>query len=134
MGEIAPAVAADGAANGYLSIVTKFTALQKAAAGLFEHAEQIAQRMRANADSAVVVAELCAAAEADARHVAAVAEVGEAFGQVVGGCKRLLSSAEQTHQAATDVKAAHQAEYGPVHAAATASRARQAKPGFYRPL
>ncbi|WRZ96406.1 hypothetical protein OHB54_46515 (plasmid) [Streptomyces sp. NBC_01007] len=134
MGEIAPAVAADGAANGYLTIVTKFTALQKAAAGLFEHAEQLAQRMRANADSAVVVAELCAVAEADDRHVAAVAEVGEAFGQAVGGCKRLLSSAEQTHQAAAEVKAAHQAEYGPVHAAATASRARQAKPGFYRPI
>ncbi|MFG2451025.1 hypothetical protein ACGFSG_16725 [Streptomyces sp. NPDC048512] len=83
----------------------------KAAAGLFEHAEQITQRVRANTDSAI--AELCAAEEADARHVAAVSEGGEAFGQVVGGCKHLPSSAEHTHQAATDVKAAHRRQGRP---------------------
>ncbi|MFE2829002.1 hypothetical protein [Streptomyces sp. NPDC059271] len=106
---------------------------RKAAAGPFEHAEQITQRVWANTDSAIAIAELCATEEADARHVAAVSEDGEAFGQVVGGCKHLPSSAEHTHQAATDVEAAHQAEFGPVHAATT-SKAREAKPGFYQPL
>ncbi|MFD5814747.1 hypothetical protein [Streptomyces sp. NPDC127038] len=134
MGEIASAVAADGAANGYQAVGAKFTALQSAAADLFEHAERLAQRMRANANAALTVAELCAAAEADPRHVAAVAEVGAAFGQVSGECTRLVCSAEQTHQATADVQAAHQAEYGAVHEAATASKARQAKPGFYRPV
>ncbi|MEV0185840.1 hypothetical protein AB0I54_42230 [Streptomyces sp. NPDC050625] len=134
MGQIAPAVGADGAANGYTVLVTKFTALQHAAAQLLEHAEYVAQRMRANADAAVTVAELCAAAEVDPRHVAGVADVGEAFGRVVGGCKRLMSAADSMHQAAGHLKSEHQAEYGGIHAAATASNARQAKPGFYRPL
>ncbi|MGW2770142.1 hypothetical protein [Streptomyces sp. NPDC001275] len=134
MGQIAPAMSADGAANGYTALVTKFTALQKATAQLMEQAEVLAQHMRANADAAVTVADLCAAAEVDPRHVAAVADIGEAFGQVVGGCKRLVSAADQMHQAAGHLKSVHQAEYGGIHAAATASRARQAKPGFYRPL
>ncbi|UXY24986.1 hypothetical protein N8I84_41885 (plasmid) [Streptomyces cynarae] len=134
MGQIAPAVGADGAANGYTALVAKFTALQHAAAQLLEEAEHVAQRMRDNANAAVTVAELCAAAEVDPHHVAAVADVGEAFGRVVGGCKQLQSAAESMHQAAGHLKDEHQAEYGGIHAAATSSKARQAKPGFYRPL
>lgn len=134
MGHIAPAVNADGDANGYIALVSKLVALQVAAAQLLEHAERVAQQMRANADFAVTVAELCAAAEVDARHVGAVGEVGQAFARVVGGCKRLMSAADTMHTAAGHLKREHQAEYGGVHAAVTASRARQAKPGFYRPL
>ncbi|WP_432101221.1 hypothetical protein [Streptomyces sp. WAC 04229] len=134
MGHIAPAVNADGASNGYVALVSKLVALQVAAAQLLEHAERVAQQMRANADFAVTVAEFCAAAEVDPRHVGTVDEVGRAFARVVGGCKRLMSSADTMHAAAGHLKSEHQAEYGGVHAAATASRARQAKPGFYRPL
>ncbi|MFH8939558.1 hypothetical protein [Streptomyces griseosporeus] len=132
MGEIAPAVGADGANNGYTALVTKFTALQNAAAQLLERAEHLAQRMRANADAAVTVADLCAAAEVDSRHVAAIADVSEGFGRVVGGSKRLMGVADAMYTAADDLKTEHQAEYGGVHAAATASKARQARPGFYR--
>lgn len=133
MGQLAPAVGADGVNNGYTALVAKFTALQTAATGLLEEAERLAQRMRANADAAVTVADLSAAAHVDARHVAAVADVGAAFGRVVGGCKQLMGAAEAMHTAASHLKAEHQAEYGAIHAAVTASRARQAAPGFYRP-
>ncbi|MFE2586367.1 hypothetical protein [Streptomyces sp. NPDC059378] len=133
MGHIAPAVAADGAANGYTAIAAKFNALQHAAASLMEEAEVVAQRMRTNGNAAVRVAELCAAAEADPAHVAAVADVGEAFGRVVGGCKRLTGAADRVHQAAGHLRSEHQAEYGGINTAMTTSKARQAKPGFYVP-
>ncbi|MFD5430358.1 conjugal transfer protein TraB [Streptomyces sp. NPDC127084] len=134
MGETAPAVGADGAANGFTALTAKFTALQRAAGALVEEAERLAVRMRANANAAVELADLNAAAEVDPRHIARTADIGEAFGRVVGGCKALQGAADTVHTAAGNVKAAHQAEYGPTHAAVTASRARQAKPGFYRPL
>ncbi|MFI8214005.1 hypothetical protein [Streptomyces werraensis] len=133
MGEIAPAVSADADANGYTAIHTKLTALQRAAAQLMEHAERVALRMRANARAAVTVADLSAAAQVDARHVAAINEVATSFGRVVGGARRLSSAADTMHQAAGHLKREHQAEYGGVHAAVTASKARQAKPGFYQP-
>ncbi|CAM5698343.1 Conjugal transfer protein TraB OS=Streptomyces tendae OX=1932 GN=GUR47_38350 PE=4 SV=1 [Streptomyces tendae] len=75
MGEIAPAVSADADANGYTAIHTKLTALQRAAEQLMEHAERVALRMRANARAAVTVADLSAAAQVDARHVALINEV-----------------------------------------------------------
>ncbi|MFD5572755.1 hypothetical protein [Streptomyces cadmiisoli] len=132
MGKIAPAVSADGANNGYTALVTKFTALQHAAAVLLEEAERLAQRMRVNADAAVTVADLCAAAQVDDVHVAAVADVGEAFGRVVAGCKRLMGAADDLHTAAGHLKTEHQAEYGGIHEAVTTSGVRQALPGFYR--
>jgi hypothetical protein len=132
MGYNGPAIGADGANNGYTTLHTKFTALQKAAAGLMEEAELVAQRMRANADASVTVADLCAGADVDPVHVAAIADIGEAFGRTVGGCKQLLAAADFVHQAAGHLKTQHQAEYGGIHAAAAASRARQARPGFYQ--
>jgi hypothetical protein len=132
MGQIASPVGADGAANGYTALIAKFTALQKAAAGLMEEAELVAQRMRHNADAATAVADLSAAAHVDGVHVAAIADVGHAFAMVAGGCKHMMSAADTMHTAAGHLKHEHQAEYGPIHAAVTASRARQAKPGFYR--
>ncbi|UXY40515.1 hypothetical protein [Streptomyces albidocamelliae] len=131
MGQIAP-VGDDGDANGYMGLATKFTALQTTAAHLLEHAELIAQRMRANAATAVRVAELSAAAEVDPAHVAAVTDVAGAFGRVVGGCKNLMGAVDGVHQAAGNLKAEHRAEYGAIHDAATASKARQARPGFYQ--
>ncbi|MFE2337317.1 hypothetical protein [Streptomyces coelicoflavus] len=121
-----------GAANGYTALVVKFTALQKAANGLLDEVEFLAQRMRRNADAATTVADLSAAAHVDPAHVAAIADVGNAFAQAVGGCKRLMSAADTMHTAAGHLRHEHQAEYGAIHAAVTASRARQAKPGFYR--
>lgn len=132
MGQIASPVGADGAANGYIALTAKFTVLQKAAANLMEEAELVAQRMRRNADAATAVADMSAAAHVDGVHVAAIADVGQAFAMVVGGCKRMMSAADTMHTAAGHLKHEHQAEYGPIHAAVTASRARQAKPGFYR--
>ncbi|MFI1377290.1 hypothetical protein ACH4UY_35475 [Streptomyces longwoodensis] len=132
MGQSTSLVGADGAANGYVALIAKFTALQNAAGGLMEEAELVAQRMRRNADAATAVADLSAAAHVDGVHVAAIADVGQAFAVVVGGCKRMLSVADTMHTAAGHLKHEHQAEYGPIHAAVTASRARQAKPGFYQ--
>ncbi|MEU0054671.1 hypothetical protein [Streptomyces sp. NPDC006309] len=131
MGQIAP-VGADGANNGYTAISAKFLALQKAAAGLLEEAEHLALRMRVNADAATAVSDLCAMAQADSRHVATVAAVGTAFSRVVNGCTALMGAADAMHTAAGHLRTEHQTEYGGIHAAATASRARQAAPGFYR--
>lgn len=132
MGQNASPVGADGAANGYTALTAKFTVLQKAAADLMEEAELVAQRMRRNADTATAVADLSAAAHVDGVHVAAIADVGHAFAMVAGGCTRMMSAADTMHTTAGHLKHEHQAEYGPIHAAVTASRARQAKPGFYR--
>ncbi|MEV5178067.1 hypothetical protein AB0L10_45385 [Streptomyces flaveolus] len=134
MGQIAPAIGADGADNGYTALVAKFTALQNAAASLFAEAERLSLRMRVNADAATVVSDLCAVAEVDARHVAAVAAVGAAFGGVVNGCSGLMGAVDALHTAAGHLKSEHQTEYGGIHAAVTASGVRQAKPGFYQPL
>ncbi|MFD9007434.1 hypothetical protein ACFV0T_42040, partial [Streptomyces sp. NPDC059582] len=60
----------------------------------------------------------------------AVADVGEAFGRVVGGCKRLTGAADRAHRAAGHLRSEHQAEYGRINTAMTSSKARQAKPGF----
>ncbi|MFI1004929.1 hypothetical protein ACIP10_36115 [Streptomyces galbus] len=132
MGQSTSLVGADGAANGYVALTAKFTALQHAAGGLLEEAELVAQRMRRNAATATAVADLSAAAHVDGVHVAAIADVGLAFAVVVGGCKRMMSVADTMHTSAGHLKQEHQAEYGPIHAAVTASRARQAKPGFYQ--
>lgn len=132
MGQIAPVVGADGANNGYTALAAKFVALQNAAARLLEESERLAQRMRANRDAATVVADLSAAARVDDRHVTAVTDIAAAFGRVVGGCTQLMDAADAMHTAAGQLKTEHQAEYGGIHAAVTASRARQAAPGFYR--
>ncbi|MGW2964965.1 hypothetical protein ACWDGI_41870 [Streptomyces sp. NPDC001220] len=132
MGEIAPAVGADGAANGYQAVAVKFRALQKASADLFDAAETVAQSMRDDSRFAIDVAELCALAEVDPRHVMTVVEVGARFGEVVGGCTQLMGAADRVHQAARQLQHEHQAEYGGVWEAVTTSPARQAKPGFYR--
>jgi hypothetical protein len=133
VGEITPAVSADADANRYTAIQAKLATLQRAAEQLMEHAERVARRMRANADAAVNVAELSAGAQVDARHVAVIEEVATAFGRAAGGARSLSGAAESMHQAAGHVRHAHEAEYGGIRAAAAASSARQAKPGFYRP-
>ncbi|MGA5207929.1 hypothetical protein [Streptomyces variegatus] len=132
MGQSTSPVGADGAANGYTALIAKFTALQKTAASLVEETDLVAQRMQRNADAAIAVADLSAAAHVDGVHVAAIVDVGNAFAKVVGGCKHMMSAADTMHTAAGHLKHEHQAEYGPIHAAVTASRARQAKPGFYQ--
>ncbi|MFJ9931372.1 hypothetical protein ACIRU5_35810 [Streptomyces misionensis] len=134
MANNAPAIGADGAANGFSAVEAKLAALQKAAIGLQEETGVLVKQMRVNANAALKVAELSAAAEVDSRHVAAVVEIGAAFARVVGGCKVLIAAADTVHQATGHLRAEHKAEYGGIHAAVTASRARQAKPGFYRPL
>ncbi|MFE6357533.1 conjugal transfer protein TraB [Streptomyces rochei] len=133
MGQIAPALGADGADNGYAALVAKFTILQSAAANLLAEAERLSLQMRVNADAATAVSDLCAVAEVDARHVATVATIGAAFGRVVTGCTGLMGAADTLHTAVGHLKAEHQAEYGGIYEAVAASGVRQAKPGFYRP-
>ncbi|MGW5497733.1 hypothetical protein [Streptomyces olivaceoviridis] len=132
MGQTVPAIDADGAGNGYTALVAKFTALQNAAAGLLAEAERLSLRMRANAGAATAVSDMCALAEVDARHVAAVGAVGEAFGRVVRGYKGLMGAAETLHSAVGRLKNEHQAEYGGIYEAVAASGVRQARPGFYQ--
>jgi hypothetical protein len=132
MGEITSAAGSEGAANGYTALAAKLQAMQQAADALLEQAEQVASRMRRNANAAVTLADLCAAAEVDPRHVAAIGDVSLAFGRVAGGGRRVASAAETVGQAAGHLRAQHRVEYGGIHAAAAASRVRQAKPGFYR--
>lgn len=132
MGEIAAAVGADGASNGFQAVEAKFNALQKAASDLFEVTETVAQSMRDNSKFAIDVAELCALAEVDPRHVLNVAEVGARFGEVVGGCTQLQGAADRVHQAARHLQHEHRAEYGGVYDEVTRSPARQARPAFYR--
>jgi hypothetical protein len=132
VGEIALSVPADGDSNGFSAVQLKLAALQRAAAQLQEHAERVAQRMRANAKTAATVADLSAAAQVDGRHVTAIAEVAGHFRRVAGGARGLSGTADTMHQAAGHVRSEHRAEYGGVQASVAASRARQAKPGFYR--
>ncbi|MFF4918874.1 hypothetical protein [Streptomyces tendae] len=132
MGDIALSVAADGNANGFSAVQAKLAALQRTAVQLHEHAERVAQRMRANAKTAAAGADLSAAAQVDGRHVSAIEEVAAHFGRVARGARGLSGSADAMHRAAGRVRSEHRAEYGGVQAAVTASRARQAKPGFYR--
>uniref|UniRef100_UPI003F49A295 hypothetical protein n=1 Tax=Streptomyces achromogenes TaxID=67255 RepID=UPI003F49A295 len=132
MVQIAPAAGADGAGNGYTALDRKFTVLQQAAAALQEEAERTAQRMRANADAAVTVADLCAAAEVDGVHVAAVADIGAEFAKVAGSYKQVMSAADTLHTAAGHLRSEHQAEYGGIYEAVAVSGVRQARPAFYQ--
>ncbi|MGK5497550.1 hypothetical protein [Streptomyces sp. URMC 125] len=132
MGEITPAAESEGAANGYTALAAKLQAMQQAADALLEQAEQVASRMRRNANAAVTLADLCAAAEVDPRHVAVIGDVSLAFGRVAGGGRQVAAASEAVSEAAGHLRAQHRVEYGGIHAAAAASRARQAKPGFYR--
>ncbi len=122
----------EGDSNGYIALVAKFRALRKAASGLMEESERLAMRMRANANTATRLAALSAAAHVDSQHVAAIEDIASLFGSVVGRCTRLTAAADTMHTAAGHLHSEHQAEYGGIHAAVTSSRARQAKPGFYR--
>ncbi|MFD9029034.1 conjugal transfer protein TraB [Streptomyces parvulus] len=122
----------EGDSNGYLALVAKFRALRKAASGLMEESERLAQRMRGNANTAIQLADLSAAAQVDAQHVTTIEDIAAAFGSVAGRCTRLVGAADVMHTAAGHLHHEHQAEYGGIHAAVTSSRARQAKPGFYQ--
>lgn len=128
-----PAVNADGASNGYTAIQEKFRRLQMATDLLSERAETLAARMQRNAQGAVDLAEMCATAEVDARHVAKVGEIATVLAQVALSARGVQSAADRVGTATRHVAAEHQGEYGPVHAAATASPVRQARPGFYQP-
>ncbi|MFE1927557.1 hypothetical protein ACFW91_34005 [Streptomyces asoensis] len=134
MGHTGPAIGDDGAANGFTAVTAKFTALKKAAAGLMEEADVVAERMRSDAKASLKLAELCTAAEVDPKHVAAVIEIGQAFDAAVSGCTGLQTAAEGVLLAADHAGSEHQTEYGAVHEAVTSSPARQARAGFYRPL
>ncbi|MEU3038115.1 hypothetical protein [Streptomyces griseoaurantiacus] len=126
------ATGAEGEGNGYLALGAKLKVLQMAAEQLLEEAEQHAHRMKNNADAAVQLADLCAAAEVDAKHVAAVADIAEAFGRVVGDARQVSATAYEVSEAAGHARTQHQAAYGGIHAAVSVSGARQARPGFYR--
>ncbi|WP_331730791.1 hypothetical protein OG933_45165 (plasmid) [Streptomyces sp. NBC_00016] len=134
MAHSAPAIGDDGAANGFTAVTAKFTALKKAAAGLMEEADLVAERMRSDARASLKLADLCTAAEVDPKHIAAVIEIGQAFDGAVHGCKGLQTAAEGVLLAAGHAGSEHQAEYGAVHEAVTSSPARQARAGFYRPF
>ncbi len=131
-GAAASQVAADGAGNGYIGLIAKFNILQKAATALAEEAELVADRMRDAAGVAVRLADLSVEAQVDARHVAAIADISEAFARTVGGVKAVMAAADDMQQAAANVKETHRSEHGGMHAASVSSRARQAKPGFYQ--
>ncbi|MEU5242647.1 hypothetical protein AB0G81_00715 [Streptomyces asoensis] len=130
----APAIGDDGTANGFNAVTAKFTALKNAAAGLMEQADLVAERMRGDAKASLKLAELCAAAEVDPRHIAAVIEIGQAFDAAASGCTGLQTAAEGVLLAAGHAGSEHQTEYGAVHEAVTSSPARQARAGFYRQL
>ncbi|MCX4971008.1 hypothetical protein OHA98_41070 [Streptomyces sp. NBC_00654] len=127
-----PAVGSDGENNGYKALRAKLTRLQNAADRLREEAEGVALRMKRNAKFAAVVADMCAAAEVDARHLTAIGGVSRAFGRCTAHGLRVAGAADRISQAAGRAKTVHQAQYGGIHAAVQATKARQAKPGFYR--
>ncbi|WP_060886742.1 hypothetical protein [Streptomyces caniscabiei] len=127
-----PAVGADGASNGYQALQAKLTALKAAADQLRQEAELKALRTKRNSDFADVVSDLSAAAEVDGNHIAAINEVAAAFARAAGSGMRVAAAADNVRLATEQLKSVHQAQYGRVQAAVTASKARQAKPGFYR--
>ncbi|WP_055714039.1 hypothetical protein, partial [Streptomyces torulosus] len=126
------AVGSDGAANGYQALQAKLTALKAAAEQLTEEALLKAQRTKRNADFADIVTDLSAAAAVDPRHLAVLGEVGAAFRRAAGSGGSVAAAADGVRLATAQLKSVHQAQYGGIHAAVNASKARQAKPGFYR--
>ncbi|GAA3163651.1 hypothetical protein [Streptomyces ramulosus] len=127
-----PSTRADGAGNGYQALQAKLKRLQGAADQLSEQVGYAAQRMKRNSSAADTVADMSAAAQADSRHVAAIGDVADAFGQVAVRGRRVVAAADGVSQAAGQLRSTHQNTYGGIQAAVTSSRARQAKPGFYR--
>lgn len=132
MNETAPALSTDAENNGYTAVQTKLATLQRTTEQLMEHAERVAARMRANAETAARVSDLSAAAEVDPVHLAALHDITDAFTQASSGARGLTSAAESMHIAAGLMRTSHEWEYGGIYEAAAASRARQAKPGFYQ--
>lgn len=118
--------------NGYSGLQAKLARLQATADALAERAAAVQARMLSNADAAAGLSDMCAAAEVDPVHTAAISEVAAAYARVAEGGVRLASAAEVMGQTAGHLKAQHAAEYGGVQAAAAASPVRQAKPGFYQ--
>jgi TolA-binding protein len=119
-------------ANGYAQLQARLRKLQQKADELRERVEARKQAMMRDAKDAERMREMCAAAEADPRHVAAIGDIVAALVRVAGGGAALMGAAERVSQGAGHLRSEHRAEYGAVREAAVTSPARQAKPGLYR--
>ncbi|GAA1592643.1 hypothetical protein [Streptomyces globosus] len=123
---------AEGDANNFGGVGAKLRGLQAAADALQEHAVLLKDRMTRNANRALRLKNLCAAAGVAASHTGRITDVADAFNKVASASARVVSDTDAMGTAAGRVISQHRSEYGGINAASTASPVPQAKPGFYR--
>lgn len=131
VGEAAPETAT--ASYNYTELNAKLAGLEKVLMDLQEKAEEIAQNLRADSDDVLALSELCAAADVDPTHTAAINEIAEAISGISAEARQVATGAETAADAAGVTITAHTSEYGGIYEAAQANGGKkQPKPGFFQ--
>ncbi|MFF8925540.1 conjugal transfer protein TraB [Streptomyces albidoflavus] len=135
MSDLVPRPAHLPAATGrpsFTRLAARMATLTTAALALKEGLWALQRRMKADADHADMLADLCVAAEVEPRFTSQINEAGTALRKVAEASGYLARAADRVQHDSQGLHDAHQSEYRGVYEAVNASRVRQAKPGFYR--
>ncbi|MFE4055569.1 conjugal transfer protein TraB [Streptomyces sp. NPDC059096] len=125
-------VANAASGNGFLALSGRTAALAAAALFLKEGMHLLRSHMKANANAALRLSEMCGQAEVEPRFVSLIEEASTALTGVAEASGEMANAADSVDSDARGFNHAHDREYRPGYEASNGSGVRQAKPGFYR--
>ncbi|MFE8950083.1 conjugal transfer protein TraB [Streptomyces sp. NPDC007856] len=118
--------------NGFLALSGRTAQLAAAALFLKEGMHLLKAHMRANANAASRLSEMCDAAEVEPHFTSQIMDVSTALHGVAEASGEMVNAADRVDADARGFNQAHDTEYRGVYEAVNGSGVQQAKPGFYR--
>lgn len=129
-----PGMSGGGASsgNGFLALSGRTAALASAALFLKEGMHLLRVHMRANANAAMRLSEMCGAAEVEPHFTSMIEDASTSLTAVAEASGEMANAADSVDTDARGFNSAHDREYRPGYEASNGSGVQQAKPGFYR--
>ncbi|MFI5945555.1 conjugal transfer protein TraB [Streptomyces uncialis] len=118
--------------NGFLALAGRTAKLAASALFLKEGMHLLRSHMKANANAALRLSEMCGQAEVEPRFTSMIEEVSTSLTGVAEASGDMVNAADSVDTDARGFNNAHEREYRPGYEASNGSGVRQAKPGFYR--
>ena len=118
--------------NGFLALAGRTAKLAASALFLKEGMHLLRSHMKANANAAMRVSEMCDQAEVEPRFTSMIMDVSTHLNAVAEASGEMVNAADSVDTDARGFNNAHDSEYRPGYEASNGSGVQQAKPGFYR--
>ncbi|MGW0607801.1 conjugal transfer protein TraB [Streptomyces sp. NPDC002640] len=129
---VASSAGGAGSGNGFLALAGRTAKLAASALFLKEGMHLLRSHMRANANAAMRLSEMCGQAEVEPRFTSMIEDTSAALTAVAEASGEMVNAADSVDTDARGFNNAHDREYRPGYEASNGSGVRQAKPGFYR--